>query len=332
MRWIILILYSFLVVLFAAGFVILGPQFRTRYLGLEVTIAIAALFLLYVLMASAYFSRASFLLRFWRSPRGQMWIRAVIGSLLGAFLVYGGSGIIIHGDYYLPFSNHPGLFSNVLTYGWNSFGEALGPAALGGLLAIVGLAVCSTAIKYARRGCAEPGRLSDPMPQETGQSADESEREFDATSTGNVRVLEGPIAIVRSYSGRFFNSVKFKIGRPPEQVTMDYPLSVRPFLEGELLAVAVKRRHSRDRRCVVLAYSRLSYREGAKGIGYLPLVLGLLACLGGLILACAILFRRPSGIAVTVVILVSAALGAASAVGLRAITEAVRALSVRKPI
>jgi hypothetical protein len=332
MQGIILILYSFLVVLFAAGFVILGPKFRAQHLSLEVTSAIAAVFLLYVLMAG-FFSRTSLLFGFWRSPRGRTWIRAVLAALVGAFLVYGGSGIIIHSDYYLPYSDHPGgLFSNVLTDAWNSFGKIFGPAAPGGLTAIIGLAACYAAIQYARRGCAEPGRLSDPTPQETEQSANDSELEFDATGTGNIRALEGSIAVVRSYSGQFFNNVKFKIGRPPELVTMDYPMSVRPFVEGEFLAVAVKRRLSWDQRPVALAYRRLSYREDPRGVGYLPLVLGLLACLGGLILACAMLSRRQSGIAVTVVMLVSAALGAASVLGLRAITEAVRVLSIHKPI
>jgi hypothetical protein len=331
MRWVILTLYLSLVVLFAAGFVILGLTFRVQHVSLEVTIAIAALFLLYILMASAYFSRTSFLLRVWRSTRGRTWIRAILAALVGAFLVYGGSGIIIHGDYYLPYSGHPGgLFSNVLTYAWNSFGKIFGPAALGGLTAIVGLAACYAAIQYARRGYAEPGRLSDPTPLQTEQAANESELEFDATSTGNVRVLEGFIAGVRSY--RYLKYVQFKMGSPPQQITMDYTNSVRPFIEGEFLAVAVKRRLSTDRRNVVLAYRRLSYRQDAKGVGYLPLVLGLLACLGGLILACAMLSRWQSGIAMTVVMLVSTALGAASALRLRTITEAVRALSIRKPI
>jgi hypothetical protein len=177
-----------------------GPRFRAQHLSLEVTVAIAAVFLLYVLMA-VFFSRTSFLFGFWRSPRGRTWIRALLAGMVGAFLVYGGSRIIIHGDYYLPYSDHPGgLFSNVLTPAWNSFGKVFGPAALGGLTAIVGLAACHAAIQYARRGCAEPGRRSDPTSQETEQSANDRELEIDATSTGNVRVLEGSIAVASSHA------------------------------------------------------------------------------------------------------------------------------------
>jgi hypothetical protein len=175
----------------------------------------------------------------------------------------------------------------------------------------------------------------------------------------NVRILEGIISNLRTYSGQYAGrQIEFNLGNPPERITMS---GRSTFLtEGEYLVVAVKPgiisrlfpNRAWARRDAALAYSSMNLRGEIRTVGYVCTVLCNLLCACGFVYSFMIARGLvPSGFtpgdltpsgwtlmpqspdrAAALIALVSSAFGLVGVSRLRATRDAVSALSTNSTV